>query len=137
VKRLLFVCIENSNRSQMAEAFARIHGGSRVEAYSAGSQPSGKVNPMAIRAMAELGYDLAQHDSKALSDLSEFEFDVVVAMGCGDACPMVRSKRREDWEIPDPRCLPVAEFRAVRDEIEQKVKDLLRVESINPDPPCE
>jgi protein-tyrosine-phosphatase len=87
--------------------------------------------------MAELGYDLAQHDSKALSDLSEFEFDVVVAMGCGDACPMVRCKRREDWESPDPRSLPVAEFRAVRDEIEQKVKDLLRVESINPDPPCE
>jgi protein-tyrosine-phosphatase len=127
VKRLLFICVENANRSQMAEAFARIHGGPGIEAFSAGSRPSGRVHPMAIEAMGELGYDLGTHRSKDSSDLPDVEFDVVT-MGCGDACPSVRARRREDWEIPDPRSLPAEEFRVVRDRIEAKVRDLLAAE---------
>jgi protein-tyrosine-phosphatase len=123
-KRLLFVCVENANRSQMAEAFARIHGGD-VEAYSAGSRPSGVVNPKAIEAMRELGYDLTTHRSTALDELPDVEFDAAVTMGCGDACPNVRAKYRADWNIPDPKHLPPEEFRKVRDLIEQKVKELL------------
>jgi protein-tyrosine-phosphatase len=123
--RLLFVCVENANRSQMAEAFARMHGGPGVEAYSAGSRPSGVVNPKAVEAMRELGYDLSTHPSKSLADLPEVEFDFVATMGCGDTCPLVRAKRREDWQIPDPKHLPPDEFQAVRDLIESKVKRVL------------
>ena len=125
VPRVLFVCVENSNRSQIAEAFARIHGGDRVEAHSAGSRPSGKVNPKAIEAMRELGYDLSQHQSKSLTDIPSVEYDAAVTMGCGDECPLVRSKLREDWQIPDPKTLPPEEFRKVRDLIEQRVLALL------------
>ena len=125
MKLVLFVCIENSNRSQMAEAFARIHGGDWIESYSAGSHPSGKVNPKAIEAMREVGYDLTQHHSKSLGDLPNEPFDVAVTMGCGDECPTSRAARHEDWQIPDPKNLPPDEFRAVRDLIESKVKKLL------------
>jgi arsenate reductase len=124
-KRVLFVCVENSNRSQMAEAFAQLHGGDQVEAYSAGSRPSGQVNPRAIEFMRERGCDLAAHRSKSLADIPNVDYDVAVTMGCGDACPHVRAKRREDWSIPDPKNLPPEEFRAVRDLIETKVKALL------------
>ena len=126
--RLLFVCIENSNRSQMAEAFARIHArtlGLEVEAHSAGSRPSGVVNPKAIAAMAELGYDLATHRSKPLSELESLDFDVVVTMGCGDACPWVKARRRIDWQIPDPKQLAPADFAKVRDLVGAKVRALL------------
>ena len=122
IKRLLFVCVENSNRSQMAEAFARIHGGERIEAFSAGSFPSGRINPKAIESMKEIGYDLSQHRSKSLSDIPEIEFDFVATMGCGDACPFVRARQREDWNIPDPKEMTAEEFRTVRDLIEAKVK---------------
>lgn len=125
MKRLLFVCVENSCRSQIAEAFARIHGGAEVEAYSAGSRPSGQVNPKAIETMHEIGYDLRRHDSKSLNDIPAVEFDFVATMGCGDECPYVRTKRREDWEIPDPKNMPADLFRETRDLIEQKVKDVL------------
>jgi len=125
VKRIVFVCVENSNRSQMAEAFARIHGAGIVEAYSAGSRPSGKVNPKAIETMREVGYDLGKHTSKSLSDLPSVEFDVAVTMGCGDECPMIRAKRREDWNIPDPKNMSPDQFREVRDLIERNVKELL------------
>jgi len=125
-KLLLFVCVENSNRSQMAEAFARIHGGDQIEAYSAGSRPSGKFNPKAIAAMKEIGYDLSTHRSKPLSEIPDIEFDFVVTMGCGDECPFVRGTRREDWDIPDPKDLPPDKFRAVRDLIENKVKEILK-----------
>ncbi len=124
-KKLLFVCIENSNRSQMAEAFARIHGGDRVEAYSSGSRPSGIVNPKAIASMAELGYDLSRHGSKSLDEIPKVEYDAVVTMGCGDACPFVEAKRREDWQIPDPKHMEPEEFRKVRELISQKIKALL------------
>jgi arsenate reductase (thioredoxin) len=124
-KRLLFVCVENSNRSQMAEAFARRHGGESVEAHSAGSRPSGKVNPRAIAFVGECGYDLSVHASKSLDEFSGTAVDVAVTMGCGDACPLVRAARREEWNIPDPKELPDDEFRRVRDLIESKVKELL------------
>lgn len=125
VKRVLFVCVENSNRSQMAEAFARIYGKTGVEAYSAGSQPSGIINPKAVAAMRELGYDLSRHLSKSLSEIPDVEYDFVATMGCGDACPMIRAKRREDWSIPDPRDMSEEEFRQVRDLIERKVRQML------------
>jgi arsenate reductase (thioredoxin) len=124
-KKILFVCVENSNRSQMAEAFARIHGGDAIEAYSAGSSPSGKVNPKAIRAMRELGYDLSVHGSKSLDEIPDAEYDFVATMGCGDKCPFVRAKRREDWQIPDPKHMEPEEFRKVRDLIESKVRAVL------------
>ncbi len=123
--RVLFVCIENSNRSQMAEAFAHIHGGEGLEAYSSGSRPSGRVNPKAIAAMAELGYDLSQHGSKALTEIPDVEYDAAITMGCGDECPLVRAKIREDWQIPDPREMTPEEFREVRDGIGRRVVDLL------------
>jgi arsenate reductase len=125
MKKVLFVCIENSNRSQMAEAFAKIHGKGKVEVYSSGSRPSGKVNPKAIEAMKELGYDLTTHVSKSLNEIPDVEYDFVATMGCGDECPFVRAKLREDWQIPDPKHLEPDEFRKVRDLIEQKVKEML------------
>ena len=123
--KILFVCIENSNRSQMAQAFAKIHGGSNIEAYSAGSNPSGKINPRAIAAMSELNYDLSSHDSKSLNEVENLSFDYVVSMGCGDKCPWVAAKERLDWDIPDPRNMDTEEFREVRDLIKKKVLSLL------------
>ena len=125
-KKLLFVCIENSNRSQMSQAFAKIYGGGTVEAYSAGSNPSGIVNPKAIAAMKELGYDLSTHDSKSLDEVKAFApFDVVVTMGCGDACPWMPAKQFIDWQVPDPKHMEPAAFNEVRDFIGKKVKDLI------------
>jgi arsenate reductase len=125
-KRILFVCVENSNRSQIAEAFARMHGTERVEAFSAGSRPSGKVNPRAVEFLREVGYDLTQHRSKSLSEIPAGDFEVVVGMGCGDeGCPVVKAKRHEEWDIPDPKTFPPDEYRAIRDLIESKVKALL------------
>jgi protein-tyrosine-phosphatase len=126
LKRILFVCVENSNRSQMAEAFARLHGAGKVEAFSAGSRPSGRVNPRAVEFMREVGYDLTTHHSKALADLPAGEFDVVVGMGCEDeGCALMAGKRHEEWGIPDPKEMPPEQYRQVRDRIEQKVKELL------------
>ena len=124
-KRVLFVCVENSNRSQMAEAFARLHGGDAVEAYSAGSKPSGVINPKAIRFMRELGYDLSTHASKSLDDIAGLEFDAVITMGCGDNCPWVPARRREDWGLPDPKHMDDDGYRAVRDDISARVQKLL------------
>lgn len=125
-KKILFVCVENSNRSQVSEAFARIHGGAEVEAYSAGSKPSGKVNQKAIASMSELNYDLSSHRSKSLEEVKAFApFDVVVTMGCGDACPWMPAKKFIDWQIPDPRDMHEEDFRIVRDRIEKEVKNLL------------
>jgi arsenate reductase (thioredoxin) len=121
-KKLLFVCIENSNRSQMAQAFAAIYGSDKAEAYSAGSKPSGKINPKAIEAMKELNYDLSLHESKSLNDIYKGTYDYVVTMGCGDSCPWVPAINRLDWQIPDPRDMNADEFRKVRDLIAEKVK---------------
>ena len=123
--KILFVCIENSNRSQMAEAFARMVGDD-VQVYSAGSQPSGKINMKAVAAMKELGYDLTKHHSKSLNEINQFApFDVVVTMGCGDACPWMPAKKFIDWEIPDPKEMDESNFRRVRDLIKDKVSKLL------------
>ena len=125
VKKVLFVCVENSNRSQMAEAFARIHGGAGVRAWSAGSRPSGWVNPRAVEFMKEVGYDLTTHTSKALDQFNGQEVAVAVTMGCGDECPLVNAQRREEWQIPDPKEMPPEQYREVRDLIERKVNELL------------
>ena len=125
-KKLLFVCIENSNRSQMSQAFATIIGGSTIQAFSAGSKPSGIVNPKAIAAMQELGYDLSTHDSKSLEEVKAFApFDAVVTMGCGDACPWMPAKQFIDWQIPDPKHMETKEFNEVRDFIKGKVEALI------------
>jgi arsenate reductase len=125
-KRIIFVCVENSNRSQIAEAFAHIHGGDRVQALSAGSRPSGRVNPKAVEAMKEVGYDLTAHTSKGLEEFNGQEFDAAVTMGCGDECPLVVAQRRVDWQIPDPKALAPEQFREIRKLIEVKVVELLR-----------
>lgn len=125
MKRILFVCIENACRSQMAEAFARRYGKGEVAVYSAGSRPSGKIDPKTVEAMWEVGYDLTKHTSKSLREIPDLEYDAVVTMGCGDECPRVKGKHREDWAIPDPKQGPIDQFREARNRIEQKVQDLL------------
>lgn len=124
MKRILFVCVENSNRSQMAEAFAHLHGKGSIDAQSAGSRPSGLINPKATRFMAELGYDLSKHSSKSLNEI-DGEFDAVITMGCGDECPWIPAKLRQDWGLPDPKNMADEDYRAVRDEISLRVKTLL------------
>ena len=110
----------------MAEAFASIDGASGVEAYSAGSTPSGKINHRAIEAMKELNYDLSAHHSKSLKTVEQYApFDVVVTMGCGDACPWMPAKKNVDWQIPDPKEMDKEGFARVRDMIRDKVKELL------------
>ena len=125
MKKVIFVCVENSNRSQMAEAFARMHGAGKVEAFGAGSRPSGRVNPRAVEAMKEVGYDLTTHTSKGLDSFNGQEFEAAVTMGCGDECPLVLAQRREEWQIPDPKNMTPEQFREVRNQIEAKVKELL------------
>ncbi len=123
--RVLFVCVENSCRSQMAEGFAQTLGKGKIVAYSAGSKPSATVDPTAIAVMKEKGIDLSTHTSKSVADLPIQSFDVIVTIGCGDACPAVSASKRIEWNIPDPKSHPLETFRAVRDEIEAHVKDLL------------
>lgn len=122
--RVLFACVENSNRSQMAEAFARMYGSDVIDPVSAGSWPSGQLNPRAVAAMAEKGYDLRGHRSKSLEEVRG-AFDYVITMGCGEECPFVAARRREDWELTDPRSLPPEEFNQVRDAIEARVRALI------------
>lgn len=124
-KRVLFVCIENANRSQMAEAFARMHGDKQVEAHSAGSRPASQVNPTAVEAMRELGVDLSSTRPKSLDEIPNVEYDAAVLMGCGDACPNVRARQVIEWNIPDPKVMPPEQFREVRDLIQKQVKGLL------------
>ena len=126
MKRVIFLCTENSNRSQMAEAFTKIHGHGVVEAWSAGSRPSGAVNPKAVAAMAERGYDLSRHRSKSTREVPPGPWDYVITMGCGDECPWLPGERREDWGLPDPGDLPPTQFHRVRDEIEDRVRALVQ-----------
>jgi arsenate reductase len=123
--KIVFLCVENSNRSQMAEAFGHMEAPPGVEIYSAGSAPSGKVNPKAVEAMKELGYDMSAHRSKGLDALPDGVFDVAVTMGCGDNCPTLRAKKRIDWQIPDPKLLSPGDYREVRNLIGRMVKALL------------
>ena len=131
MKRVLFVCIENSCRSQMAEGFARELGQSVIEAYSAGSQPSGTVNPDAVGVMVEVGIDISRYQSKGFQDLPVKTFDWVITMGCGDACPFVPAKHRLDWSIEDPKGRDLEFFRKVRDAIGRNVKDLVQKISLS------
>lgn len=125
MKKVLFVCIENSCRSQMAEAFAKIHGKNILEAYSAGSHASRKVNNKAIKSMLEIGYDLRTHKSKTLNEIPDIEYDFAITMGCGDECPHVRAQQRLDWAIPDPKNMNEPDFNDVRSVIEKKVLFLI------------
>ncbi|MBI4830674.1 MAG: arsenate reductase ArsC [Candidatus Lindowbacteria bacterium] len=127
MKRVLFVCVENSCRSQMAEGFAKQLGRGVIEAYSSGSEPSGIVNPKAIASMKEIGIDISSRKSKGFDALPEGEWDAIVTMGCGDACPFLPAKRRFDWDILEPRNLPQPEFNKVRDEIRRLVTELIGV----------
>lgn len=125
IPAVLFVCTENSNRSQMAEAFALHHGDGLVEACSAGSRPSGTVNPKAVASMHERGIDLSAHRSKGVDELPERDWDWVITMGCEDRCPTLRARHHEDWSLPDPKEMDASAFAAVRDEIERRVLALL------------
>lgn len=125
MKNVLFVCVENACRSQMAEAFGNMYGQEIIKPYSSGSRPSGRVNPKAIASMQDVGYDLSVHDSKGLTDIPDIEYDLVVTMGCGDECPFVRARQRQDWEIPDPKNMNEVDFAAIRDLIRDKVLALI------------
>ncbi|MEK7402069.1 MAG: arsenate reductase ArsC [Gemmatimonadota bacterium] len=124
--RVLFVCVENSNRSQMADAFAKLNGAGTVESFSAGSRPSGVINPRAVAAMREKGYDLTAHKSKSLTEVPQGPYEYVVTMGCGDACPWIPATHREDWDLADPKHMSDAELAVVRDDIERRVAELLK-----------
>lgn len=125
MKKVLFVCVENSCRSQMAEAFGKMLGEGIIEAYSSGSHPSGKVNERAIAAMKDAGYDLTTHTSKSLKDIPQVEYDYAITMGCGDECPYVYAKKRDDWNIPDPKHMEMEAFNNVRDTIRGKVARII------------
>jgi protein-tyrosine-phosphatase len=126
-KKVLFLCVENSCRSQIAEAFATNTCNEYFEAYSSGSKPSGVVNPKAIASMARAGVDMSSHTSKSIRELPTREFDLTVTMGCGDFCPEVTSKAMVDWGIPDPKFLEESEFDQIRDLIAEKVESLKQV----------
>ena len=125
MKNVLFVCVENSCRSQMAEAFLRMHGSGVANTYSCGSFPSGEVNQRAIEFMAECDYDMSKHKSKSVNELPAIEYEYVITMGCGDQCPTVSAKKHEDWDIEDPKDLSDERFRKIRSMIETRVQELI------------
>jgi protein-tyrosine-phosphatase len=122
---VLFVCIHNAGRSQMAAGFLTHLAGERVDVRSAGSEPADRINPVAIQAMAEAGIDITAEVPKLLTTEGVREADVVVTMGCGDACPVFPGKRYEDWELDDPAGLDLDHVRPIRDEIERRVQQLI------------
>ncbi|MBI5701469.1 arsenate reductase ArsC [Candidatus Saganbacteria bacterium] len=123
--KILFVCVENTGRSQMAEGFAKKYAGDKIEVFSAGSKPLGKLNPVAIQVMQDIGIDIAKQVSKGFDSLPYKKFDYVVTMGCGDACPFIPSTEHLDWKIEDPKGKPISEVAKIRDEIGLKVKELI------------
>lgn len=122
---ILFLCVHNAGRSQMAAGFARALGGENVDVFSGGSEPAGQINGVAVQAMAELGIDIRQHVPQPWSDEIVRAADVVVTMGCGDACPVFPGKRYLDWELDDPAGLTLEEVRPIRDDIRTRVATLL------------
>ena len=122
---VLFVCVHNAGRSQMAAGFLRHLAGDRIEVLSAGSQPGDAVNPVAVAAMAEEGIDLASAQPKVLTDAAVQAADVVITMGCGDACPFYPGKRYEDWQLADPAGQGIDAVRPIRDQIRQRVEGLV------------
>jgi len=129
---VLFVCVHNAGRSQMAAALLEHHGGGRVRVRSAGSEPADRINPAVVQAMAELGLDISKENPKVMTDAAVRRADVVVTMGCGDACPFYPGKRYLDWDLTDPAGKALDEVRPIRDEIDRRVRELL-VELV-PDP---
>jgi arsenate reductase (thioredoxin) len=125
VPEVLFVCVHNAGRSQMAAALLDHHAKSRVQVRSAGSAPADRVNPAVVAAMGEWGIDLSREFPKPLTDASVRAADVVITMGCGDACPIYPGKRYEDWELQDPAGQPVEVVRRIRDDIDARVQQLL------------
>ncbi len=132
--RVLFLCVHNAGRSQMAAGWARALGGDRVEVYSGGSAPADEINPAAVAAMAERGVDIAGSRPRVWEYEDIEKADVVVTMGCGDTCPVVPGTRYEDWELDDPAGRPVDEVRRIRDDIETRVRALLRDLEVPPAP---
>jgi arsenate reductase len=122
---MLFICVHNAGRSQMAAAFARELGGEGVVVHSAGSDPGESLNPAVVQAMLEKGIDIAHESPHRLTDEVGRRADVIVTMGCGDACPVYPGKRYLDWELPDPAGMPIDEVRSIRDDIEQRVRSLI------------
>ena len=122
---VLFVCVHNAGRSQMAAGFLQHLAGDRIEVLSAGSEPADQVNPAAVAAMAEVGIDLAAATPKLLTDASVQQADVVVTMGCGDACPFYPGKRYDDWPLDDPAGQGIEAVRPIRDEIRSRVEALV------------
>ena len=129
---VLFVCVHNAGRSQMAAAFAMQQGRERIDVTSAGSEPAGHVNPAVVAAMREKGIDLSTAVPRLLVDSAVREADVVITMGCGDACPIYPGKRYEDWEVDDPAGKTVADVRPIRDEIERRVRKLISELTVAP-----
>ena len=129
---VLFVCVHNAGRSQMAAAFLTTLGKGEIEVRSAGSQPADKINPAAVEAMAELGIDMSAEVPKVLTTEAVKESDVVITMGCGDTCPIYPGKRYEDWELDDPAGKGVEAVRPIRDEIRTRVIDLIRSLDLEP-----
>jgi arsenate reductase len=125
VPEVLFVCVHNAGRSQMAAALLDHHAAGRVAVRSAGSTPADRINPAVVAAMREIGMDVSKEFPKRLTSEAVEAADVVVTMGCGDACPIFPGKRYVDWDLPDPAGKPVAEVRPIRDEIERRVLGLL------------
>ena len=125
VPRVLFVCVHNAGRSQMAAAFLHQAAGGRVRVTSAGSQPASEISPAVAAAMAEVGLDLSRQFPRPLTGEPVQAADVVITMGCGDACPVYPGKRYLDWELPDPAGLDLAAVRPIRDEIARRVRDLI------------
>jgi len=122
---VLFVCVHNAGRSQMAAGFLRQLAGDRVEVRSAGSLPAEQINPVAVAAMAELGIDIAAEQPKVLTTEAVRDSDVVITMGCGDACPFFPCKRYEDWELDDPAGQGIEAVRPIRDEIRRRIQELV------------
>lgn len=122
---VLFVCVHNAGRSQMAAGYLRHLGGDRVEVLSAGSEPAAAINPVAVQAMAEEGIDIAGEQPKVLTTDQVMTSDVVVTMGCGDTCPFYPGKRYEDWVLDDPAGQDIAAVRPIRDEIRRRIEVLL------------
>jgi len=123
--KIVFVCIENSCRSQMAQGFAEAFGKGKLEVHSAGSRPSSHINPLAIEVMKEKGIDLSGRRPKGVNDLPPVEMNYLITMGCEETCPAVLTKKIIEWKIPDPKGKSIDFFREVRDIIEGKVKSLL------------
>jgi protein-tyrosine-phosphatase len=122
---VLFVCVHNAGRSQMAAGFLQRLAGDQVEVFSAGGEPADRINPVAVEAMAEKGIDISANQPKLLEDAAVAQADVVITMGCGDACPFYPGKRYEDWELEDPAGKQLEQVRGIRDEIEGRVRGLI------------